>query len=299
MLYEPLPLGKTTLSVSPMAWGMWRLRGDDVSAAQGLVEAALDAGLTFFDTADIYGPDNGEPFGASEALLGRVLAQAPHLRQRFVLASKGGISMGVPYDSSPTYLTQAVEDSLARMGVETIDLYQIHRPDMMSHPAEVAETLSRLRAAGKIGEIGVSNHTAAQVAALAAHLDFPLASHQVEFSPLVIAPLSDGTLDQAMERGLGVMAWSPLAQGRLAGGETTDPRVLAVRSALGDIALTHGVSVTVAAYGWLLAHPARPIPIVGSQQVARIAEAPAALKLKLSRTEWYAVLTAARGVPLP
>ena len=91
MLYEPLPLGKTTLSVSPMAWGMWRLRGDDVSAAQGLVEAALDAGLTFFDTADIYGPDNGEPFGASEALLGRVLAQAPHLRQRFVLASKGGI----------------------------------------------------------------------------------------------------------------------------------------------------------------------------------------------------------------
>jgi predicted oxidoreductase len=297
--YEPRLLGKTGLSVSPLAWGMWRLKGDDVAVAQGLVEAALDAGLTLLDTADVYGPDNGEAFGASEALLGKVLAGAPHLRERFVLASKGGIVLGVPYDSSADYLTSAVEASLRRMGVEHIDLYQIHRPDLLAHPADVAARLANLREAGKISEVGVSNHTAAQVRALQAHLPFPLASHQIEFSPLVVAPLEDGTLDQAMETELGVMAWSPLAQGRLGDSQTSDPRAVAVRAALDAVAQAHGVSRTVAAYAWILAHPVRPIPIVGSQQPARISEAAGALRVRLSRPQWYAVLTAARGVPLP
>jgi aryl-alcohol dehydrogenase-like predicted oxidoreductase len=129
------PLGKSGLSVSPMAWGMWRFAGNDVRAARERVEAALDAGMTLLDTADIYGPDNDEPFGASELLLGKVLAEAPGLRDRMVLASKGGIRMGVPYDSSPAYLVEAVDASLARLGVERIDLWQIHRPDMLAHPA--------------------------------------------------------------------------------------------------------------------------------------------------------------------
>lgn len=299
MSYEPLPLGKSALTVSPLAWGMWRFAGDDLAAAQSRVEAALDAGMTLLDTADIYGPDNGEPFGASEALLGRVLKGAPGLRDRFVLASKGGISMGVPYDSSPTYLVQAVEDSLTRMGVERIDLYQIHRPDHLAHPADVAETLTRLREAGKIGEVGVSNHTAAQTAALQAHLGFPIAAIQIELSPLVVAPLYDGTLDQALETGMAVLAWSPLAQGRLgdstAGGERAD----AVRAALDAIAAEKGVSRSDIAYAWIMAHPARPIPIIGSQQPARIQEAVRSLEISLSRPEWYSILTAARGVPLP
>ena len=291
-------LGKSELNVSPLAWGMWRFRGQDVRAARACVEAALEAGITFFDTADIYGPDNGEPFGAAEALLGRVLAEAPSLRQRFVLASKGGIAMGVPYDSSPAYLKSAVEASLRRMGIEQIDLYQIHRPDLLSHPAEVAETLDKLYEAGKIGAVGVSNHTPAQTAALQHFLPFPLASTQIEFSPLVITPIEDGTLDQAMELGLGVMAWSPLAQGRLGDG-AKDMLVADVCRALDEVAARQGVSRPVAAYAWLLAHPAKPIPIVGSQQPARIAEAAKALTVKLDRVEWYKVLTAARGKPLP
>ena len=292
-------LGKSSLSVSPLAWGMWRFSGDDVSAARRRVEAALEAGLTFLDTADIYGPDNNEPFGAAEALVGRVLKEAPHLRHQIVLASKGGIVMGASYDSSPAYLESAVEASLSRMGVEVIDLYQIHRPDHLAHPAEVALVLTRLRQAGKILEVGLSNHTSAQVAALQAHLSFPIACIQIEFSPLVVGSLYDGTLDQALETGMAVMAWSPLAQGRLADGPTTDDRVPAVRLALDEIAARHGVSRTVAAYAWLLAHPSKPIPIVGSQRPGRIAEAPAALAVTLTRAEWYAVLTAARGAPLP
>ena len=304
-LNAPFALGKTSLKVSPLAWGMWRFRGDDVAAAQGRVEAALAAGMTLLDTADIYGPDNAEPFGAAEALLGRVLKAAPRLRDRFVLASKGGIVMGTPYDSSPAYLTSAIDASLTRLGVDHIDLWQIHRPDSLAHPGEVAQTLSGLRRAGKIGEIGVSNHTAAQTAALQAHLAFPIACIQIEFSPLAIGPLSDGVLDQALAAGMGVLAWSPLAQGRLGEGDprhaapAADPRAQAVREALDVVAKAHGVSRPVAAYAWLLRHPARPIPIVGSQQPARIAEAAQALAVSFTRPEWYAVLTAARGEPLP
>lgn len=290
-------LGKSGLTVSPLAWGMWRFKGSDVKAARALVETALETGIDLLDTADIYGPDNAEPFGAAEALLGRVLAEAPGLRSKFTLATKGGIEMGVPYNSSPEYLVSAVEASLKRIGTERIDLWQIHRPDHLAHPAEIARTFETLRAQGKVAEFGVSNHTPAQIAALQAHMPFPLVATQPELSPLAIEPLYDGGLDQALEMGLAVLAWSPLGGGRLV--NPADEKSRAVAGALGAVAERAGVSLSAAAYGWIMAHPARPVPIVGSQQVARIREAAQALTFTYSRPEWYAVLTAARGVPLP
>jgi predicted oxidoreductase len=291
-------LGGSDLVVSPLAWGMWRFRGDDLDAATARVEAALEIGINLFDTADIYGPDNGEPFGAAEALLGRVFARSPRLRDAMVLATKGGIEMGVPYNSSADYLIGACEASLRRLGVERIDLYQIHRPDSLAHPAEVARALESLRAAGKIAHAGVSNHTPAQTAALIAHLPFPLASVQPEFSALVIDPLQDGVLDQAMERGLGVMAWSPLAGGRLAAA-VPEGRAGEVAGVLDDLARARGADRASVALAWVMAHPARPVPIVGSQRPERIRAAAEATRVTLTRAEWYRVLTAARGVPLP
>lgn len=303
---EPRPLGKSSLRVSPLAWGMWRFGGDDVATAREKVEAALAAGITFFDTADIYGPDNDEPFGASEALLGRVFAEAPGLRDRIVLASKGGIRMGVPYDSSPAYLRAAVEASLTRLGVERIDLWQIHRPDMLTHWAEVATTLDALVAEGKIGAVGVSNFTVAQTAALAAHLQSGIVSTQPEFSPLATAPLFDGILDQAMQHGFGVMAWSPLGQGRIGDGDPRpgrgkpdDKRTARVKAALAAQGEAHGVGVTAAAYAWIMAHPAGIVPIVGTQNPARIAASADAFKVKWTRAQWYGVLTASLGENLP
>jgi predicted oxidoreductase len=290
-------LGKTNLEVSPLAWGMWRFAGEDLDAATARVEAALNAGINFFDTADIYGVGDGG-FGAAEALLGRVFARAPSLRQGIVLATKGGIEMGVPYNSSAAYLVAACEASLKRLGVERVELYQIHRPDSLAHPAEVASAFERLRAAGKIAEAGVSNYTPPQVAALRAHLPFDLASTQPEFSALTIAPISDGVLDQAMQHGMAVMAWSPLGGGRL-GGASDDARVNAVATALDEIAARQGVSRASVAYAWIMAHPSGAIPIVGSQQPERIAQSVEALKVSLSRAEWYAVLTASRGERLP
>jgi len=291
-------LGKTDLEVSALAWGMWRFAGDDLDAATARVEAALAAGINFFDTADIYGVGDGGGFGAAEALLGRVFAHAPSLRQNVVLATKGGIEMGVPYNSSAAYLVAACEASLKRLGVERVELYQIHRPDSLAHPAEVAAAFERLRAAGKIAEAGASNYTPPQVAALRAHLPFELASTQPEFSALTIAPISDGVLDQAMQHGMAVMAWSPLGGGRL-GGASDDKRVQTVATALDEIAERQGVSRASVAYAWIMAHPSGAIPIVGSQQPDRIAQSVEALKVSLSRAEWYAVLTASRGERLP
>ncbi|MES2895425.1 MAG: aldo/keto reductase [Pseudomonadota bacterium] len=283
--------------VSSIAWGMWRFSGDDVAAATGRVRAALDAGVTLFDTADIYGPDNGEPFGAAEALLGRVFAHDPALKARMVVATKGGIVMGTPYDSSRAYLSSAIDASLRRMGLDHVALWQIHRPDMLTHPAETARALEDAQKAGKIGAIGVSNCTPWQVEALAAHLQAPVATCQPEFSPLSIAPLTNGIFDQAMARGMTVLAWSPLGGGRL--GDPPDERTWAVARALDLKAQAYGVSRAAAAYSWIMAHPARPIPIVGTQSPARIAEIPDAFKPRWTRADWYEVLVASMGEPLP
>lgn len=291
------PLYSGGPEVSSVAWGMWRFCGDDIAAAEARIQAALDAGVTLFDTADIYGPDNGEPFGAAEVLLGRVFAANKGLAQRMVIATKGGISMGVPYDSSAGYLTSAIDASLRRMGVEHVALWQIHRPDMLTHPSEIAQALTAAHQAGKIGAVGVSNFTPWQVEALAMHLPFPIVSCQPEFSPLAIGPLTNGVLDQAIARDMTVLAWSPLGQGRL--GDPKDDRARAVAAALDVKAGAYGVSRAAAAYSWILAHPSRPIPIVGTQTPARIAEIPDAFKPRWTRADWYQVLVASMGEPLP
>ncbi len=292
-------LGKSGIVVSSMAWGMWRFAGRSVSEARALVEAALDSGITLFDTADIYGFDGKGGFGDAEALLGQVFAQSPGLRDRMVLATKGGIIPPAPYDSSPAYLESAINASLKRLGVPRIDLYQIHRPDILTHPHEVARALEKAYALGKIGAFGVSNVTPAQVTAMSAMMprDLPLSTTQPELSPLCLTTIEDGTLDIAMTHNQAVLAWSPLGGGRIA--NPTDARETAVAAALDEVASAHSVSRTAAAYAWIMAHPAHPIPIVGSQHAARIKEAADAYKVRWTRESWYKVLVASRGVPLP
>lgn len=300
----PLPpasrsLGTSGIEVSPIAWGMWRLaeNGRTVSDAAALVHAALDAGITFLDTADIYGFDGSGGFGDAEALLGEVLASEPGLRGRMVLATKGGIMPPLPYDQSAEYLRSAIDASLTRLKVDGVDLWQIHRPDILAHPQETARVLDDAVTRGKIRSLGVSNFTQAQTAALQHFLGHKLATTQPEISPLRIDCFENGELDQAMMLGLTPMAWSPLSGGRLAAPST--PREHAVAARLDTVAAASGVSRTVAAYSWLMAHPAGIVPIIGSQNAERIAESAAALTVRWTREEWYAVLVAARGEKLP
>ncbi len=283
--------------VGALGFGLWRFTDPDIAASQQLLETALDAGMNLVDNADVYGFDwGGTGFGQVEENLGRVLAAAPHLRDRMVLATKGGIVPPIPYDSSPTALRDACDASLQRMGVDVIDLYQIHRPDMYTHPADVAATLTALRDSGKIREVGVSNHTPAQVAALQAHLPFPIVANQPEFSAANLAPMRDGTLDQCMERNIVPLAWSPLAGGSLATGDGVAADLLAT---LDGLAAREGVERSHIALAFVLAHPSAPIAIIGSQNPRRIADSTTALGVSLDRADVYAIVQASEGAPLP
>jgi len=283
--------------VSPLGFGTWRLVAMSRGAARRCVEAALDAGLNLVDTADVYGLDwGGNAFGSVEALLGDVLADAPGLRNRMVLAGKGGIIPGVPYDSSADYLIRACEASLARLRVETIDLYQIHRPDPLTHPAEVARALDRLRTAGKIREAGVSNYTPAQTQALSAHLPFPLATSQPEYSALHTAPMWDGTFDLCAAVGMTPLLWSPLAGGRLASGTDLAADLAAV---LDRLAQREGVDRASIAIGFTLALPLAPVTLVGTMDAARLAAMPRVLDIALDRRDVFDIVQASMGKALP
>lgn len=295
-------LGKTGIGVGEIAFGCWRFGGVDVATAQERIETAIETGMTLVDTADVYGLDNNCPWGAAEALLGDVFAAAPALRDQIVLATKGGIhlgpdhqgrdGLGVPYESSPDWITHACEESLRRLKVDVIDLYQIHRPDFLEHPASTAAALSGLVASGKVKHVGVSNYTASQVSALRAHLDVPLQTIQPEFSVSRLDPIDDGVLDQAMELGLTPLAWSPLGGGS----------VLSTAGALGAqldaLANTHGTSRTGVALAFVLAHPAGIIPIIGTGRPDRIREAAEAADITLTKAECYSLIAAA-GRKLP
>ena len=289
-------LGTSDLQVGPISYGCWRFAHQDLVTAESLVSTALDAGWTLIDTADIYGFDGERGFGDAESLLGRVLARDPSLRDRMVLATKGGIVPGVPYVSGAGALTAACEASLRRLRVDHVDLYQVHRPDLFTHPAEVAGALVALHERGLVRYVGVSNHTPAQVAALQAHLSIPLASVQPELSVAALGALRDGTLDQAMQYGMAVLAWSPLAGGRVATGEGLRPQLVEV---LDRFAEQHSTTRTAIALAFVLAHPSRPVAIVGTQQLPRIADAVAAAAVQLTRREVYEIIEASEGVPLP
>ena len=301
MTSEPLPVpSQRSIAgrpIGPLGFGCWRLTTSSTDEATRLIEGAVDFGCTLIDTADVYGLDwGGAGWGTCEERLGSVLASRPGLRDRIVLATKGGIIPGLPYDSSDSSLTAACEASLRRLGVDHVDLYMIHRPDLLTHPADAAATLRSLRDRGLIGAIGVSNHTAAQVAALEHHLGEPVSAIQPEFSVAALGAVRDGVLDHAMRSRAAVLAWSPLAGGRVVTGEGLRPQLIDV---LDRIAAQRGTDRTAVALAFVLAHPSMPVAILGTQRLDRVAEATRALEVALDRADWFAIIEASEGVSLP
>ena len=283
--------------MGPLGVGCWRFVARPDGELKAVLEAGLDLGMNLVDTADVYGLGwGGQAFGEAEENLGRILAGSPGLRDRMVLATKGGIVPGVPYNSGRDAITAACEASLRRLQTDVIDLYQIHRPDMLTHPAELAEALSGLRAAGKIREVGISNFAPSQHEALAAHLPFPLATTQPEYSAAHLAPLRDGTLDLCMRDGVVPLAWSPLGGGRLADGSGTRPELLA---ALDRLATREGTERAVVAAAFVLAHPARPVALLGTQRPERLARLALATGIQLDRNDVYDIIEASEGHRLP
>lgn len=295
-------LAGTSLRFGAIAYGCWRFAGTDVASGTAKIETALESGFTLIDTADIYGTTWPDGFGEAEALLGDVLEANRGLRDQMVLATKGGIVPGQPYSSTKSYLIKACEDSLTRLKTDVIDLYQIHRPDLLTPFEEVADAFNTLLSAGKIRSAGVSNFTTAQTTALQRYMDRPLVSHQPELSCAETTPITDGILDQAQENNMVAFAWSPLAGGQLVSGASEGPhaeKIIRIVPVLDRIAAENNVDRSAVAIAWLLAHPAKVVPIIGTQTLARIRSSADALKVKMTRRDWYDIMEASRGAPMP
>ena len=282
-------------------WNPAEVGPDHRRRAIAAFEAALTAGITLFDHADIYGG------GSSEALFKDCLHAAPGARERILIATKGGIRAGY-YSLSAPYLTVCAEDSLRRMGIDYIDLYQVHRPDPLTHPSETASALNDLLRRGLIRAVGASNYYPEQVRALQRYLDVPLRSNQIEISLVRLDPIyegldgGDGTLDQCMALGMTPLAWGPLGQGILSGARPHPAGVErgeALRAEIAHQARQYDASYLQIALAWLLAHPAGIIPLVGSTNPKHIREAAAAAQIRMVREDWYRLWVAAWGRDVP
>lgn len=289
------------MDLSPLVAGTWRLHERGWGAAETLrwIETWADLGVTSFDHADLYGGYT------VEALFGDALALAPALRHRLQLVSKCGIRLvgherGAArikhYDTSAAHIRASVEHSLRALRTDRLDLLLLHRPDPLMDAAEVADAVAALKREGKILDFGVSNFSPPQFDLLDAAT--PLATQQIEWHPLRREPLHDGTLDQLQRRGLRPMVWSPLAGGRLLGGDES-PAAQRVRWVLGSVAARLGTAPATVALAWLLRHPTRPHPVVGTMRLEGLQEALDALALRLDAQTWTELWQAGAGHEVP
>lgn len=303
MSVSQIDMAKGGPRFSRLALGFWRLADWGLSDREllDLIRASLDLGITTFDHADIYGDYT------CQELFGRALALEPALRKKMQLVTKCGIMLASPnrpqhalkhYNTSRAHIMASVEESLQTLGTDRVDLLLIHRPDLLMDPDEVGEAFTALRQAGKVLHFGVSNFTPSQFDLLASRLDFPLVTNQIEVSVLFLDLLHDGTVDQCLQKGIAPMVWSPLAGGRIFSEESE--RAARVRQALQTVGQElGGASLDQVALSWVLTHPARFVPILGSGKIERIRSAATAEARHLSREQWFAIWSASSGTPVP
>jgi len=282
------------LDLSRIVYGMWRVIDDvsDPARVQAKIEACLEQGITTLDQADIYG------HYLAESVLGGMFRVAPHLRDKVEIVTKCGIVLpGGPirarvkhYDTSRRHIRTAVEASLAKMRIERIDLLLLHRPDPFMDPGETARALDDLVTEGKVRALGVSNFRPQDWRLLQAFLGTGLVTNQIEMSLLRPDPFLNDELAFLQERRIAPMAWSPLGGGALFSNENS-----ALSELLDDIAARHGTGRAAVAVAWLLAHPAKIMPVVGTNSPERIRELSDALTVDMDRQTWFELLTAATG----
>jgi len=282
------------LSFSQIIYGMWRL-GDDTDTSQAHVQAKVEAclaqGITTMDQADIYGGYT------AEALFGETLKAAPALRDQIEIVTKCDIVAPVGrhsgarvkyYDTSAAHITASVEASLRDMNIDVIDCLLIHRPDPLMDAMETGEALDDLIASGKVRTVGVSNFKPWDFSLLQSAMENELVANQIELSATNHTPFTDGDLAFLQENDIPVMAWSPLG-----GGSIFDNA--AVMNVLNRVAADAGVEPSAVAVAFLLRHPARIAPVMGTNNISRINALSDALKVNLDRQTWFEIYTAALG----
>ena len=300
-------IGKSNLQSSRIVHGCMRIVGDGSPQAREkgkrAVRAAVDIGINHFDHADIYAG------GQSEMLFGEVLKESPDLRDQLIITSKCGIRRkdnpvkGDPgrYDFSRDYILKSVDGSLSRLGTDHLDLLLLHRPDYLFKPEEVAGAFDTLKQSGKVRAFGVSNFRPSQVSLLQASCDMPLIANQVEINIHRIAALDDGTLNQCLELGISPEAWCPLGGVAYpAWGNTFTPEdEERIRSELQRQSEIYDAEPWVVILAWILAHPSNIFTIIGTTTPERVAMSTKALELDYTREDWYRLLEARNGYPVP
>lgn len=264
------------------------------------IKSCLDIGITTFDHADIYG------MYTNEARFGEALKLEPLLRQKIEIVSKCGVCLVSDnrpenrinhYNTTPAHIITSVENSLRNLNTDHLDLLLLHRPDPLMNADATAEALTKLVHEGKINHIGVSNFTPSQVDLLQSRLDLPLVTNQVECSLHHIDPIFDGTFDQAQMNRTSPMLWSPFSGGALF--TRDDEQSHRIRSAIEPMQQKYSASLSQIALAWLMALPCNPQPVTGTGKIDRIREAADTFRIKLERQDWFTLLVASQGHPVP
>lgn len=288
------------LTFSRMIYGMWRL-GDDADHSphhvQTKIEACLAQGITTFDQADIYGDY------AAEAILGQCLRQTPALRDQMQIVTKCDIVAPCGryadrrvkyYDTSAAHIGASIDASLTNMAIEQIDLLLIHRPDPFMDHHETGAALDAAIAGGKVRAVGVSNFKLHDWTLLQSAMKAPLVTNQIEVSLMAPAPFTNGDIAYLQERGVAPMAWSPLGGGALFSPENKD-----LHDKLKSVGQSFGVDEAAVAVAWLLAHPAKIMPVMGTNNLDRIRGMGDAFKVQMDRETWFELYTGALGHEVP
>jgi predicted oxidoreductase len=279
--------------------GLMRLNAWEMTPAALLdwIKACLDMGVTTFDHADIYGGYT------NEARFGEALKLEPSIRDRMELVTKCGIMLQAEafpatrlkhYDTRREHIIAQAEQSLKHLQTDHLDVLLIHRPDPLMNAEEVAEAFTTLKQQGKVLYFGVSNFTPSQFELLSSAFDLSLVTNQVQFSPLHVDPIYDGTFDQCQRLGVAPMIWSPLGGGGLFTDQPSEreARVQAALRAAADAPNTGDVTIDQIALAWTMQHPARPVPVIGTGKIERVKKAVEAESIQLERQQWFEVLLA-------
>lgn len=292
---ERVKLGND-LEVSRIIQGFWRATHWNITEKEmlGLIENCIELGVDTFDTADIY---------MSEELQGKAMALKPSIRENMKIITKCGIKPVNPlfkgnktlqYDSSKEHILNSVDNALGRLGIEYIDLLLIHRPDFIMNPEEISEAFDKLKESGKVLNFGVSNFKNSQLSMLQSYVKQPLITNQIEISPLKLESFVDGSLDYCLEKRIKPMAWSPLSGGKIF--TENNERNIRLRKTLEKIRIELGAnSIDEVIYAWLLKHPAKILPIVGSSKIERMKAAVNATTFNFTRDQWYEIWQSSLG----
>ncbi len=289
------------IQLSEVIWGSMRIFDaqefhDPKKLANFLLEL-IDKGVTSWDTADIYGSYT------VEEQLGKAIALLPTDRDHYQVITKCGIqllSKNRPenrvhhYNTQADYIINSAEASLKKLQLDVLDVLLIHRPDYLADADEIALALDKLCASGKVKSIGVSNYMPSQWDLLQSRLQNRLVTNQIEFSPLYLDPIFNGMFDQAQQHRARPMIWSPFAGGRIFHDDHSKLHKL-----LSEISKKYDVNESAIITAWVMRHPSKPMPIIGSNKMSRIDDAIAGSKITLDIQDWYKITEVATNQEVP